>query len=87
MGNSSLNASRYGTPPSSILDSSGNISAANYLTNASAVASGFGSVASAAGLTIVDGQIVYLCETYLSTPNLSFLGTSASNGVYARSIF
>jgi len=87
IGNAALTASRYGTPAPAIVDASGNIAAADYLTNATAVASGFSSVLSAAGLTLVDGDVVYMSETYLSTPDLSFLGTQASNGVYARSIF
>jgi hypothetical protein len=87
IGNSSLNSSRYGTPASAIVDSAGNIAAADYLTNATAVATGFSSILTASGYTLTDGDVIYLCETYLSTPNLSFLGTQASNGVYAQSIF
>jgi hypothetical protein len=44
IGNQSLQASAFGTPASNIMDSSGNISNTNYLTNASAVANGFLSV-------------------------------------------
>jgi hypothetical protein len=87
IGNSALSASRFGTPPPAIVDSTGNIAASDYLTNTADVATGFSSVLSAAGLTLADGDVVYMSETYLSTPNLSFLGTQASNGVYARSIF
>ncbi len=87
IGNASLTSSRYGTPASSIVSSSGSISAANYLTNTTAVATGFSSVLTSSGYTLLDGDVVYLSETYLSTPNLSFLGTPASNGVYAQAIF
>lgn len=87
IGNASLMSSKFGTPAAGIVNSSGNIGASDYLTNGTAVANGFSSVLTAAGLTLADGDIVYLSETYLSTPNLSFLGTPASNGVYARSIF
>src|SRR5271165_6967527 len=37
IGNSSLSSSRYGTPSASILNSNGSISAANYITNSTAV--------------------------------------------------
>lgn len=87
IGNSSLTSSRYGTPAAAIVDGAGNIAAADYLTNTTAVATGFSSILTASGYTMADGDVIYLCETYLSTPNLSFLGTQASNGVYAQSIF
>lgn len=87
IGNAGLSLSRFATPPSSIVNSSGNIGAADYLTNPSDVATGFASVLSGAGLTLNQGDVVYLAETYFSTPDLSFLGTQASQGVYARSIF
>jgi hypothetical protein len=87
IGNSSLTSSRYGTPAPAIVDSAGNLAAADYLTNPTAVATGFSAVLTASGYTLGDGDVVYLSETYLSTPNLSFLGTQASNGVYAQSIF
>ena len=87
IGNSSLSTSRFGTPSSSIVNSTGTISASNYITNNTAIATGFASVLTAAGLTLADGDVMYLSEVYFSTPDLSFLGTQASQGVYERSIF
>jgi hypothetical protein len=88
IGNSSLRNSNYGTPSSGIVNSSGNIAAADYLTNASAVVTGsFNSELTAAGLTLSDGAVAYLTELYLSTPDISYLGTVGSGGVYAKAVF
>jgi hypothetical protein len=86
-GNSSLKASQFGTPAASIVNSSGNIAASDYLQNTTAVAAGFAALLSAAGITLVDGDVAYLDETYFQTPSLSFLPSAAAQGVYARSIF
>lgn len=87
IGNSSLYSSQFSSPPSSIVDSTGNVGASDYLTNSSDVATGFAALLTASGLTLTDGTRVYLSEVYFSTPNLSFLGSPGSQGVYARSIF
>jgi Flp pilus assembly protein TadG len=92
VGNSSLRSSNYGTPVSSILDSEGNISAVNYMTQGSAVVTGtLSSELSAAGLTLNDGDVLYLTEFYYATPSLAFLAyggaTGASAGVYAKAYF
>jgi hypothetical protein len=88
IGNSSLRVSNYGTPNSGIVNSSGNLAAADYLTNSSAVLTGsFSSELTAAGLTLSDGAIAYLTELYLSTPDISYLGTVGSGGVYAKAVF
>ena len=89
IGNSSLKTSAFGTPPSSYIDSLGNISAANYMKQTSLVASGFASV-----LTQGDGDVANVVEGYYSMPNISFLapgflgGSSTSTGgFYVRAIF
>jgi|CZKS01.1.fsa_nt_gi Flp pilus assembly protein TadG len=88
IGNSGLRASNYGTPTSSIVNSSGNIAAADYLTNSSAVVTGtLSSEMTSAGFTLSDGAIAYLSELYLSTPDISYLGTVGSGGVYGKAVF
>ncbi|HTW65995.1 MAG TPA: hypothetical protein VME17_15320 [Bryobacteraceae bacterium] len=92
VGNSSLRSSNYGTPPSSYLDSSGNVSVANYLGQAGDVVTGtLSSELTTAGLTLSDGDVLYLTEFYYSTPSLSFLAyggdTGATAGVYVRAYF
>lgn len=87
IGNTSLKTSAFGTPPAAYLDSSGNISSANYMQQSSVVANGFASV-----ITQSDGDVAYLVEGYFNMPDLSFLssgfsGPSAAGGIYARAIF
>ena len=57
IGNSSLKRSAFGTPPSTYVDSLGNISAANYMTQTTLVANGFSSV-----LAQSDGDVAYVVE-------------------------
>jgi hypothetical protein len=87
IGNSGLRASNYGTPPSSTVNSSGNIAANDYLTNMAVVANGLATELSAAGLTLRQGDIVWMTEVYLSTPDISFLGAPGASGVYAKAVF
>lgn len=87
MGNTSLKTSAYGTPAAGYLDSQGNISAQNYLSQSSLVANGFTSV-----LAQNDGDVAFVVEGYFQMPDLSFLspgysGASATGGIYARAIF
>ena len=89
IGNSSLATSAFGTPPSSYIDSLGNISAANYCAQASLVANGFGSV-----IAQNDGDVAYLTEGYFSMPDLSFLAkgfmapsSTSTGGFYVRAVF
>ena len=87
-GNAGLRSSNYGTPPSPMVNSLGNIAAPNYLTSASLVVTGsLGTELTAAGLTLNDGDVAYLTELYESMPDLSFLGVGGSSGVYAKVIF
>lgn len=88
IGASSMRASNYGTPASSIVSSNGNIAASDYLTNSTAVVTGsFATELTNAGLTLNDGDVAYMTELYLSTPDISFLGTTGSSGVYAKGVF
>jgi len=85
-------SSQYGTPSSSLLDSEGDLSAGSnsshgYLNDPSAVATGFSTLLSNAGLTLADNQVAYLCEAYFTTPDVSYLGGPASGGIYAKTIF
>jgi Flp pilus assembly protein TadG len=87
-GTAALRSSNYGTPPSNLVNSQGNIAASDYLTKASLVVTGsMASELTTAGLTLNSGDIAYLTEFYESMPDLSFLGTSGSGGVYAKAIF
>jgi len=88
VGDSTIRASNYGTPSSTIVSSNGNIAPSDYLTNSSAVVGGtFSSELTTAGLTLNDGDVAYATEFYLQTPDISFLGTVGSSGVYAKAIF
>ena len=87
-GNSSLRSSNYGTPPANLVNAQGNVAASDYLTNGSLVVTGgLTTELTNSGLILGDGDIAYLTEFYESTPDLSFLGVSGSNGVYAKAIF
>ena len=87
-GNTSLRSSNYGTPASGIVNSQGNIAASDYLTNSTAVVTGsFATELTNSGLILNDGDTAYVTEFYESMPDLSFLGMSASGGVYVKSIF
>ena len=87
-GNAGLRASNYGTPPSNLVNSYGNIAASDYLTKSSLVLTGsFASELTASGLVLNDGDVAYLTEFYESMPDLSFLGASNSSGVYTKSVF
>jgi hypothetical protein len=82
VGNSSLFSSKFGTPSASIIGTSGNIASSEYLTNASALATGFSGV-----LSLTGGQVGYLTETYFSSANFNWGSYMSGTGVYERSIF
>ena len=87
-GNAGLRVSNYGTPPSNLIDAQGNIAASDYLTKPSLlVTGGLAAELTNAGLTMNDGDVAYMTEFYESMPDLSFLGTTGSGGVYAKAIF
>ena len=81
IGNSSVHASAFGTPPSKYMDSSGNVSPAGYLNDASCRALGFSNV-----IALSSGQFAYLSEMWVKSPSWwSYLGSTTV--VSARSIF
>ena len=87
-GSAALRSSNYGTPPSNLVNAQGNIAASDYLTNSSLVLTGgMATELTNSGLVLNDGDVAYLTEFYESTPDLSFLGLSGSNGVYAKAVF
>jgi hypothetical protein len=79
IGNTALRNSNFGTPPSSLVDSSGNILLTKQVSDPTLRAPSFGNL-----LSLASGQFAYLTEAYFSSVDLD--GTS-TNGVYARSIF
>jgi Flp pilus assembly protein TadG len=98
VGNSSLRTSQFGTPTSSLMDTSGNISASVYLSNSNSTVrtSGFeaqlDAAASTAGLTSTppvqpQGNIAYVVETFFPYPDIGFLGFSTAGGAYSCFIF
>ncbi|MBV9937240.1 MAG: hypothetical protein JO150_01955 [Acidobacteriaceae bacterium] len=75
--------SAFGTPASSIQDSSGSISPANYLTSSNALVTNF----PATGITLVHGQVSYVSEMF-ATPLQPIVWSQLSNPVVsARSFF
>jgi len=82
VGNASLFSSVFGTPGAGIIGTYGDIPSSSYLTNASARATGFGSVISFTG-----GQVAYLTETYFSSPDFAWGSYMSGAGVYDRKIF
>ena len=80
----SVYASAFGAPSPSIQDSSGGISATNYLTSASAVVTNFQATT---GITLVSGQVSYVSEMF-ATPLQPIFWSQLSNPVVnARSFF
>jgi Flp pilus assembly protein TadG len=87
-GNTGMRSSNYGTPPAALVNTQGNIAPSDYLTKPSLVLTGsMATELTNAGLTLADGDVAYLTEFYESMPDLSFLGTAGSGGVYAKAIF
>lgn len=86
IGSQSLRSSRFGTPAANIISADGNITAANYLVQGSAIATGFAAEMTRAGMQQERGDIAYLVEGYFSLPALQFLGY-APTGAYCRYIF
>lgn len=82
VGNTAVFTSTYGSPSSSIITSDGTITAANYLTDASARADAFTSV-----MTLNDGEFAYISEAYFKTPELDMPSYRNNTYVYQRNIF
>lgn len=82
VGNSGARTSNFGTPNAGIVDASGYISSASYLSDTSARAVGFGTL-----LPLAGGQLAYLTEMYLASPDIDWTNFMTGTGVYARVIF
>jgi Flp pilus assembly protein TadG len=89
IGNTNLMTSSFATPPSSEIDSLGNIAPSSYMTDTADVATGFGSI-----LAQSDGAVANVVEGYFTVPNISFLSpgflggsTTSTGGYYVRAIF
>jgi len=83
IGNTGVQASTFAPGiPNSIIDSSGNISSANYLTSASVQANNFANVI---GLTV--GQYAYVSEMFVNPPVGGVWSLFSSNVVTSRSVF
>jgi hypothetical protein len=81
-GNNSLAASQLGTPSPGIVASNGAISPASYLTDVSARATNFNHV-----ITLAAGEVAYVSEVYVRSPNWDVPGRFNNDGVYARAIY
>jgi hypothetical protein len=81
IGNSGLQGSSFGTPPSNYVDSQGNIKASDYLRQTSLIANHFDNV-----LSLQQGQTARIVEGCFSMPELN-LGGSRGGAYYVRLLF
>lgn len=81
VGNASLRASNYGTPPAQYIGTQGNIVSADYCKQSVLIASGFENV-----ISLQQDQVTWMVEGYFSMPDLNPLGGS-TQGVYVRLVF
>jgi len=82
IGNGTLRSSYFGTPPSTYVDTAGNIKVVDYLQQSSLIANGFNAV-----LVLQQGQSARMVESYFSMPELNLSATSGGGGYYARMLF
>jgi hypothetical protein len=82
IGNPTLTTSAFGTPKSTDMDSTGSITSAKFLTDATTRATGFSTL-----MSIASGQYAYVSETYFASPDYDWQGFLTGTGVAARSIF
>lgn len=83
VGNSDVYTTSFGVPKATFLDSQGNVSAnPGYLTDSSAVATGFSTL-----LSLQPGQYAFMAEMYVRSPGIEFWGALGTPAAYARSIF
>jgi hypothetical protein len=98
VGNSTLRTSVFGTPSAGILDATGSISPAVYLSNSdpSVRAAGFEAALDAAQISAggagtapaqAQGSAAYVVEVFFKYPDIGFLGWGTSGGAYTRFIF
>ena len=85
IGNSSLRASAFGTPPSQYITSNGDIAPMDYMQQNSLIANGFENLLTQAG-----GDQAWMVEGFFKQPDLNFLSPgfqSTNEGTYIRVIF
>jgi len=83
IGNSTVRSSAFGTPNAGIVNTTtGNITTHDYLTDTSAVASGFSGV-----IPLSSGQYAYMAEMFVNSPDYSFGNIFGLPSVSSRSIF
>jgi hypothetical protein len=79
IGNTTLRSSAFVTPSNSLLDSSGNISLVQQVSNTALRSSTFSNL-----LALASSQVGYLTEAYFTSPDLN---GATTNGTYTRVIF
>jgi hypothetical protein len=79
IGNTALRASYFGTPAANLLDSSGNITATQQVSNTALRATSFANL-----LALTSSQTAYLTESYFTSADLN---GATTNGTYNRVIF
>lgn len=82
MGKSSLRASDFGTPGSSLIASDGKILPIYYAQQTSCRATVIGNL-----LTMADGDQAFIAETYFEAPEWRFPGSYELTGTYSRAIY
>ncbi len=87
VGNATVHSSDFGTPNSSLMDSTGTVTSGTpsqpgYLNDSSTVAGSFSSV-----MTLSSGQFAYMGETFVKSPDYNWWPSLGSTGSSARSIF
>lgn len=84
VGNSSLHASSFGTPPAGDMESngSGNVTSAGYLNDPACQAAHFANV-----IPLSDGQYAYVSEMWVRSPDVSWWSFLGNAQLSARSIF
>lgn len=82
IGNPSIRESALGEPPANLLDSKGEITPAEYLTNILTRARNFNNI-----LALQPGEFAYVSEAVFSAPDYDFPGFFKSPQIYARTIF
>jgi Flp pilus assembly protein TadG len=98
VGNSALRTSSFGTPTSTLMNASGNISPSVYLSNSDPTVStsGFEAALDAAAISAggagtppvqQQGDLAYVVEAFFQYPDIGFLGWSTAGGAYSRFIF
>ena len=82
LGNSALRGSNFGTVPATSMTADGTGDVKNPTTDTAARADKILTF-----LTMTDGQMAYVSETYYNSKDLSIPGYMNTSGVYARAIF